>query len=232
MKKLNIFKRSSREDLPAPSAPTDTLHRIVNAKEEAQRKWEADEEEHKRKKRDYEIRMIEMEEAEVERRDKEVEKLNALLADTKRKNQKVQDKMIEQIEIIKNKLEEYKLDHKTHESSIEDDIVAKTEKKGYVQSSLDQRKKALEIDFQSDNVDSSDQENSGKFGEDEAYTANVRTRHKSVGEYQREYSQIEELPTPPSPYAEQRWSSAATLPAGTPPNFPEYPNIDPSDPTI
>ena len=48
---------------------------------------------------------------------------------------------------------------------------AKTEKKGYVQSSLDQRKKALEIDFQSDNVESSgDQENSGKFGEDEAYT--------------------------------------------------------------
>ena len=63
--------------------------------------------------------------AEVERRDKEVEKLNALLSDTKRKNQKVQDKMIEQIEIIKNKLEEYKLDHKTHESSIEDDIGAK-----------------------------------------------------------------------------------------------------------
>ena len=29
---------------------------------QAQRKWEADEEEHKRKKRDYEIRMIEMEE--------------------------------------------------------------------------------------------------------------------------------------------------------------------------
>ena len=50
-------------------------------------------------------------------------------------------------------------------------IAAKTEKKGYVQSSLDQRKKALEIDFQSDNVDSSgDQESSGKFGEDEAYT--------------------------------------------------------------
>ena len=49
-------------------------------------------------------------------------------------------------------------------------IAAKTEKKGYVQSSLDQRKKALEIDFQSDNVDSGDQENSGKFGEDEAYT--------------------------------------------------------------
>ena len=49
-------------------------------------------------------------------------------------------------------------------------IAAKTEKKGYVQTSLDQRKKALEIDFQSDNVDSGDQENSGKFGEDEAYT--------------------------------------------------------------
>ena len=62
-----------------------------------------------------------------------------------------------------------------------------------------------------------------------AFRANVRTRTKSVGEYQREYSQIEELPTPPSPYVEQRWSSAATLPAGTP---PVYPNIDPSDPTV
>jgi len=202
MKKLNIFKRSSREDLPAPSAPTDTLHRIVNAKEEAQRKWEADEEEHKRKKRDYEIRMIEMEEAEVERRDKEIEKLNTLLSDTKRKNQKVQDKMIEQIEIIKNKLEEYKLDHKTHESSIEDDIAAKTEKKGYVQSSLDQRKKALEIDFQSDNVDSSgDQENSGKFGEDEAYTSSM---YPTISLGTIEDSAQAQPPSPLPPYVGQK----------------------------
>ena len=105
--------------------------------------------------------------AEVNRREKEVEKLNALLQDTRRKNQQVQDKVNEQIEILKVKLEEYKLDHKRHESSIEDDITAKTEKKFQVQSSLDQRKKALEIDFQSDAIDGSDQE---KFVEDEAYT--------------------------------------------------------------
>ena len=88
-----------------------------------------------------------------------------LLQDTRRKNQQIQDKVNEQMEILKVKLEEYKLDHKKHEDSIEDDIAAKTEKKGQVQSSLDQRKKALEIDFQSDGVDGIEQENY-----DEAYT--------------------------------------------------------------
>merc|ERR1712109_345719 len=94
------------------------------------------------------------------RRDKEIEKLNILLQDTRRKN--------EQMEILKVKLEEYKLDHKKHEDSIEDDIAAKTEKKCQVQSSLDQRKKALEIDFQSDGIDGVEQENY-----DEAYTSSV-----------------------------------------------------------
>jgi len=202
MKKLNIFasKRSSREDLPAtPSAPTDTLHRIVNAKEEAQRKWEADEEEHRRKKRDYEISMIEMEQAEVNRREKEVEKLNALLQDTRRKNQQVQDKVNEQIEILKVKLEEYKLDHKRHESSIEDDIAAKTEKKGQVQSSLDQRKKALEIDFQSDAIDGSDQE---KFVEDEAYTSSVYPSISLNNMVLEDSAQTQ--PSPPPPYVGER----------------------------
>lgn len=197
MKKLNIFKRSSREDCSTPSAPTDTLHRIVNAKEEAQRKWEADEIEHRRKKRDYEISMIEMEQAEVERRDKEIDKLNALLQDTKRKNQKVQDKVNEQIEILKVKLEEYKVDHKKHESSIEDDIASKNEKKALVQSTLDQRKKALEIDFQSDNIDG-DQE---KFAEDQTYTSSVLYPTISLGTIE-DSTQIQQ--SPPPPYVGQR----------------------------
>jgi len=214
MKKLKggLFasKRRSTEGLDAtPSAPTDTLNRIVIAKEEAQRKWEVDEEEHRRRKRDHEISMIEMEQAEVNRREKEVEKLNALLQDTRRKNQQVVDKVNEQIEILKVKLEEYKLDHKKHESSIEDDIAAKNEKKSQVQSTLDQRRKALEIDFPSDAIDG-EQENL-----DEAYTENMYakiSRPQSMVDRQR-------APTPPSPYSSKRWNSAATLPLSNSPNM-------------
>jgi len=204
MKKLNIFatKKGSREELnksgkATPSAPTDTLHRIVNAKEEAERKWKADEEEHRMKKRNYEISMIEMEQSEVHRREKEVEKLNELLQDTRRKNQQVVDKVNEQMDILKVKLEEYKLDHKKHESSIEDDIAAKTEKRCQVQSSLDQRKKALEIDFQSDAIDGGEQENF-----DEAYTSSVYpsiSLNKLVLE-----DSAQTQPSPPPPYVGER----------------------------
>merc|ERR1719431_1983229 len=109
-----------------------------------------------------------MEQSEVHRREKEVEELKELLQDTRQKNQQVVDKVNEEMEILKVKLEEYKLNHKIHESSIEDDIAAKTEKRCQVQSSLDQRKKALEIDFQSDAIDGGEQENF-----DEAYTSNI-----------------------------------------------------------
>jgi len=199
MKKLKggLFasKRRSTEGLDA-SAPTDTLGRIVNAKEEAQRKWEVDEEEHRRRKRDHEISMIEMEQAEVNRREKEVEKLNALLQDTRRKNQQVVDKVNEQIEILKVKLEEYKLDHKKHESSIEDDIAAKNEKKSQVQSTLDQRRKALEIDFQSDAIDG-EQENL-----DEAYTSSVYPSINLNNMVIEESAQNQ--PSPPPPYVGER----------------------------
>ena len=53
--------------------------------------------------------------------------------------------MIEQIEIIKNKLEEYKLDHKTHESSIEDDIGAKY--LGFFLLSFSQNERKKRISF-------------------------------------------------------------------------------------
>lgn len=45
----------------SPSAPTDTLNRIVTAKEEAKRKWEGAQEEFRVRQREHEIKMIEME---------------------------------------------------------------------------------------------------------------------------------------------------------------------------
>jgi len=62
MKKLNIFhpkKRPNSQELP--TAPTDTLGRIVNAKEEAQRSWEQEQVEFANRRREHEIKMIEME---------------------------------------------------------------------------------------------------------------------------------------------------------------------------
>jgi len=159
MKKLNIFasKRSSRE-IPSPttastpSAPTDTLHRIVNAKEEAQRRWIEEQEEFRRKQREHEIQMIEMEGAEVKRREIEVKKLGTELEETRRKNRQIQDKVAEQIEILQRKLEEYKVEHKIHEESIEDDITTKEEAIFQVKESLEKRRKTLECDEELDDV--------------------------------------------------------------------------------
>jgi len=150
-----VGKRNSRGETPgepgSPSAPTDTLHRIVNAKEEAQRRWEEEQEEFRKRQRDHEIKMIEIEQAEVDRRQKEVQKLNFLHDDTRRKNQQIQDKIVEQIEILKGKLEEYKIEHENQETSILEDIASKTDLLFTVQESLDRRKKTLEIDLDEDN---------------------------------------------------------------------------------
>ena len=61
----NIFnvpkgRKSSSEGEPSPSAPTDTLHRIVNAKEEAQKRWEEEQEDFKKRQRDHdqEVKLI------------------------------------------------------------------------------------------------------------------------------------------------------------------------------
>lgn len=154
MKKLNIFtqmKRTSRGDLsgqisPNPSAPTDTLGRIVNAKEEAQRKWVEEQEEFARRRKEHEIKMIEMEQAEAQRREVEVRKLGEDLVEIRRKNRVIQDKVKEQIDVLQRKLEEYKIEHKAQEESLEDEIVAKEDLITSVKQSIEFRMKGIELD--------------------------------------------------------------------------------------
>ena len=67
---------------------------------QAQRRWIEEQEEFRRKQREHEIQMIEMEQAEVQRRELEVKKLGNELEDTRRKNRQIQDKVQEQIEIL------------------------------------------------------------------------------------------------------------------------------------
>ena len=91
--------------------------------------------------------------AEVKRREVEVRKLNTELSETRRKNKQIQDKVAEQIEILQRKLQEYKAEHKQHEDAIEGDLAAKEEAIFNVKESLDKRKKALEIDYCDDEVE-------------------------------------------------------------------------------
>jgi len=149
MKKLNIFhpkKRPNSQELP--TAPTDTLGRIVNAKEEAQRSWEQEQVEFANRRREHEIKMIEMEQTEVKRREVEVRKLGDDLIEIRRKNKVIQDKVAEQIQILQQKLEEYKLEHKAQEESLEDEIVAKEDVISNVKESLEIRMKAVELEIQ------------------------------------------------------------------------------------
>ncbi len=87
-----------------------------------------------------------MTQAEVVRREKEVRKLNDLLAETRRKNQLVQDKVQEQIQHLHKMLEEHKAEHQRHEESIENDIIGKEQMLFNVKDSLDKRRKMLEMD--------------------------------------------------------------------------------------
>ena len=61
------------------------------------RKWELEKEEFDRRQREHEIHLLEIEQKEVERREEEVRKRNDELADKRRKNKLVQDKMQEQV---------------------------------------------------------------------------------------------------------------------------------------
>jgi len=151
MKKLNIFhpkKRPNSQELQSPTAPTDTLGRIVNAKEEAQRSWEQEQVEFANRRREHEIKMIEMEQTEVKRREVEVQKLGDDLIEIRRKNKVIQNKVAEQIQILQQKLEEYKLEHKAQEESLEDEIVAKEDVIANVKESLEIRMKAVELEIQ------------------------------------------------------------------------------------
>ena len=119
---------------------------------QAQRRWIEEQEEFRRKQREHEIQMIEMEQAEVQRRELEVKKLGNELEDTRRKNRQIQDKVQEQIEILQRKLQEYKVEHKQHEEAIEDDITTKEEAIFQVKDSLEKRRKMLEMDCDPEDV--------------------------------------------------------------------------------
>ena len=85
---------------------------------------------------------------EVKRREVEVRKLGDDLIEIRRKNKVIQDKVAEQIQILQQKLEEYKLEHKAQEESLEDEIVAKEDVISNVKESLEIRMKAVELEIQ------------------------------------------------------------------------------------
>ena len=70
------------------------------------------------------------------------------LIEIRRKNKVIQDKVAEQIQILQQKLEEYKLEHKAQEESLEDEIVAKEDVISNVKESLEIRMKAVELEIQ------------------------------------------------------------------------------------
>ena len=83
------------------------------------------------------------------------------MIEIRRKNKVIQDKVAEQIQILRQKLEEYKLDHKAQEESLEDEIVTKEDVIANVKESLEIRMKAVELEIQ----DCSD----SKLSEEERY---------------------------------------------------------------
>lgn len=70
------------------------------------------------------------------------------MIEIRRKNKVIQDKVAEQIQILQQKLEEYKLEHKAQEESLEDEIVAKEDVISNVKESLEIRMKAVELEIQ------------------------------------------------------------------------------------
>ena len=78
----------------------------------------------------------------------ELRKLGDDLIEIRRKNKVIQDKVAEQIQILQQKLEEYKLEHKAQEESLEDEIVAKEDVISNVKESLEIRMKAVELEIQ------------------------------------------------------------------------------------
>ena len=84
--------------------------------------------------------------SEVSRREVELRKLGEDLVDIRRKNKMVQDKVKEQMEILQTKLDEYRLEHKAQEESLEDEIQAKEDTIISVKESIEIRMKALDLD--------------------------------------------------------------------------------------
>ena len=84
--------------------------------------------------------------AEAQRREVEVRKMGEDLVEIRRKNRVIQDKVKEQIDVLQRKLEEYKIEHKAQEESLEDEIVAKEDLITSVKQSIEVRMKAIELD--------------------------------------------------------------------------------------
>merc|ERR1719320_911382 len=87
--------------------------------------------------------MIEFEKQEVHRREQEIVEKNQELVEMKRKNQMVQDTVLNQIKGLQMKLDELKTEHKCNETSSENVISSLTDKLAEVQQSLAQRTEAF-----------------------------------------------------------------------------------------
>lgn len=105
--------------------------------------------------------------AEVKRREEEVRKLGEDLDDTRKKNRQIQDRVQEQIEILQRKLEEYKLEHKSHEESMEDEIAAKEDVIANVKLSLENRMKLLQMDLGEEGSDTLTLKKQSSFDEED-----------------------------------------------------------------
>jgi len=154
MKKINPFSKKPKapsHDLTtngAYSVPGHTLDRLVCLKAEEKRKWELEKEEFDRRQREHEIHLLEIEHREVERREEEVRKRNDDLADKRRKNRLVQDKMQEQIKALEQKLLEFKVAHKKEEEDLEDNIKIMEDQLFEVKSDMEKRTKNLDLSFE------------------------------------------------------------------------------------
>jgi len=154
MKKLfnNKGKKASNPDLAGAAALNahatgHTLDRIVSLKAEEKRKWELEKEEFDRRQREHEIHLLEIEQKEVERREEEVRKRNDELADKRRKNKLVQDKMQEQIKALEQKLIEFRSAHRKEEEDLEDSVRVMEDQLFDVKSDMEKRMRSLNLAF-------------------------------------------------------------------------------------
>jgi len=154
MKKLNIFsganKKSSYSRANSSPVSPPGIHTLVSKKEEEKLKWQKEQEEFNRRKREHEIQLVEIERQEVERREEEVRRRNEDLDEKRRKHRMIQDAVSEQIKTLNHKLEEYRMDHKKEEEDLEDQIASMEDRLAEVKSDLESRMRDLEITFEED----------------------------------------------------------------------------------
>jgi len=136
-------------DIHAAQQPGHTLDRIVSLKAEEKRKWELEKEEFDRRQREHEIHLLEIEQKEVERREEEVRKRNDDLSDKRRKNKMVQDKMMEQIKALEQKLIEFRTSHQKEEEDLEDAVRTMEDQLFEVKSDMEKRMRNLNLAFDS-----------------------------------------------------------------------------------